>query len=174
MAEMLGFCLLFPVLAQKSRSTAIPMESTHWSAAREFDFRDEFAADSPLQRRVVRTMVTTVTWSRTSADPPDVLEQHSIGATAGLPDSIMITASMSGASQHFGAALIASFRVLTLRWCPSADRRVLLVGSQGRAGSWSDPRSSRGSRSRASRPGRGGIGPKSPGGLRHALVTDQN
>src|SRR6516225_8242465 len=46
------FALLFPVLAQKSRSTAIPVESTHWGAAREFDFRDEFAADSPLQRGV--------------------------------------------------------------------------------------------------------------------------
>jgi len=34
---------------------------------RETHFRDWFARDSPLQRRVVRTMVTAATWSRTAA-----------------------------------------------------------------------------------------------------------
>src|SRR6516165_1119379 len=47
------FALLFPVpLLRHQESFPIPVESTHWGAAREFDFRDEFAADSPLQRRV--------------------------------------------------------------------------------------------------------------------------
>src|SRR5262249_45365279 len=52
------FALLFPVLARKSRSTApriVPNPrgiDPIWGAAREFDFRDEFAADSPLQQTV--------------------------------------------------------------------------------------------------------------------------
>ena len=51
------FALLFPVpLLRHQESFPIPVESTHWGAAREFDFRDEFAADSPLQQGVGRTI----------------------------------------------------------------------------------------------------------------------
>ena len=52
------FALLFPVpLLRHQESFPIPVESTHWGAAREFDFRDEFAADSPLHRRVRKLSV---------------------------------------------------------------------------------------------------------------------
>src|SRR5262249_18253974 len=57
------FALLFPFLARKSRSTApsiVPNPrgiDPFGGAAREFDFRDEFAADSPLQRRVCELSV---------------------------------------------------------------------------------------------------------------------
>src|SRR6516162_2251904 len=52
------FALLFPVpLLRHQESFPIPVESTHWGAAREFDFRDEFAADSPLQQRVHKLSV---------------------------------------------------------------------------------------------------------------------
>ena len=45
------------------------MESTHWGAAREFDFRDEFAADSPLQQRVNKLSVPLTTPVVRSHDP---------------------------------------------------------------------------------------------------------
>src|SRR5215470_11691233 len=58
MAEMLGFCPVIsrsgpekPLYGTKNRSQS-PWNRPIWGAAREFDFRDEFAADSPLQRRV--------------------------------------------------------------------------------------------------------------------------
>src|SRR5262245_28421667 len=61
MAEMLGFCPVIsrsgpekPLYGTKNRSQS-PWNRPIWGAAREFDFRDEFAADSPLQQRVERT-----------------------------------------------------------------------------------------------------------------------
>src|SRR5215831_6017951 len=58
MAEILGFCPVIsrsgpekPLYGTKNRSQS-PWNRPIWGAAREFDFRDEFAADSPLQRRV--------------------------------------------------------------------------------------------------------------------------
>src|SRR5215470_15225584 len=58
MAEMLGFCPVIsrsgpekPLYGTKNRSQS-PWNRPIWGAAREFDFRDEFAADSPLQQRV--------------------------------------------------------------------------------------------------------------------------
>jgi len=77
MAETLGFCPVISsdaagrcarkatisgFLARKSRSTAPrivphPRGIDRFGAACEFDFRDEFAADSPLQRRVCELSV---------------------------------------------------------------------------------------------------------------------
>src|SRR5215813_6838477 len=58
MAEMLGFCPVIsrsgpekPLYGTKNRSQS-PWYRPIWGAAREFDFRDEFAADSPLQQTV--------------------------------------------------------------------------------------------------------------------------
>src|SRR5262245_14553225 len=55
MAEMLGFCPVIsrsgpekPLYGTKNRSQS-PWNRPIWGAAREFDFRDEFAADSPLR-----------------------------------------------------------------------------------------------------------------------------
>src|SRR5215510_7345067 len=63
MAEMLGFCPVIsrsgpekPLYGTKNRSQS-PWNRPIWGAAREFDFRDEFAADSPLQRRVCKLSV---------------------------------------------------------------------------------------------------------------------
>ena len=74
MAEMLGFCPVIsrsgpekPLYGTKNRSQS-PWNRPIWGAAREFDFRDEFAADSPLQRRVERTPVRDY-GSRTNRNP---------------------------------------------------------------------------------------------------------
>jgi hypothetical protein len=54
MAEMLGFCPVIsrsgpekPLYGTKNRSQS-PWNRPIWGAAREFDFRDEFAADDEV------------------------------------------------------------------------------------------------------------------------------
>src|SRR5215468_7482600 len=82
MAEMLGFCPVIsrsgpekPLYGTKNRSQS-PWNRPIWGAAREFDFRDEFAADSPLQGRVSGELAEPChdgpasPWSRLWLRPP--------------------------------------------------------------------------------------------------------
>src|SRR5262245_56446301 len=76
MAEMLGFCPVIsrsgpekPLYGTKNRSQS-PWNRPIWGAAREFDFRDEFAADSPLQRRVHKPSVPPAT------QHPNIIDQR--------------------------------------------------------------------------------------------------
>ena len=59
------------------------MESTHWGAAREFDFRDEFAADSPLQRRVTQTLPPACLGTARKRRIPEVDRERVIQQAAG-------------------------------------------------------------------------------------------
>src|SRR5215471_3522444 len=101
MAEMLGFCPVIsrsgpekPLHGTKYRSQS-PWNRPIWGAAREFDFRDEFAADSPLQRRVCKLSVPERRTHR--------LENSGAYATErGMPDMAFSLYSSPGARpSHF-------------------------------------------------------------------------